>query len=185
MRKIFVFVLFNICFFYAGFSQSKNVTLSIGEVDIRGLNPGDEIIIPVSLVGKTDALIGGFTLFINFDHNIMSWKGTLDEPENGVRNVHPKLPLANGWWIFNDNGNQMVALWDDGTFKGINIYDGDLLFEFVFTYKGGLNKGERSNLTWGTIYEVVDGRLVRGITEMYDESVINYSIKTIDGFIQN
>jgi hypothetical protein len=109
----------------------------------------------------------------------------MDSPKSGVKNFNPKMPLEGGGWVFNDNGNQMVDIWDDASFKVIDMKNGELFCEYIFTYKSELAKGDSSVLSWGKTYEVVDGRLVKGMTEIYDESVGSIILTMINGSLRN
>jgi hypothetical protein len=83
--------------------------------------------------------------------------------------------------MFNDNGNQFVALWNDPGLLGINVSDDIILFEIVFIYQGGLLKGTNTVLNWGQTYEIAEDKLVKGPTEMYDENGDKFELTLTEG----
>ena len=169
MKKHFIFLtifLFNISFL---FSQTYTAKLSIDAINVSELKPGDDIVVPVRLVEKSGGMIVGFQLFIEFNHSLFSWKGVSESPLPGVINFNKNMLYNASDWLFNDNGNQMVALWNDPKLTGVEMNDGDIFFEYVFTYLGGLNTGDNSVFSWGETFEQESGVVVRGITEMYSE----------------
>ncbi len=166
-------------------SQTYSANISIDSVYISDLEPGDEIRIPIRFISSSGGLIIGFQFFIEFDHSLFSWNGTNAAPLTGVKNINEKMPFSQNNWLFNDNGNQMVALWDDPNFNGINMHYGDIFFEYVFTYKGGLKIGMTSALTWGSTFELLEGNLIRGTTELYSEQLDLYNLTKEDGVIIN
>jgi hypothetical protein len=184
MKKLIV--VFSLLFVGIGLSvsQTYNATLAIDEVNISDLKPGDEVIVPVRLVEKSGGKFIGFQLFVGFDHNVLSWKGTAENPVPGIKTLNPKISFQNSSWIFNDNGNQMAAIWTPPGFDGLEIGNGELLFEYIFTYLGGLNPGDESPLIWGDTFEMTEGRVTKGPTEMVSELVDNYVLKLINGSIK-
>ena len=176
MKKIIIssfFILFALSFLGA---QTYTATLSIGNVDLDGIKPGDDVVVPVKLVKKSGGLIAGFQFFIEFNHNILSWKGTYQEPLTGVKNLYKNMQYSSDW-LFNDNGNAMVALWTDPKNTGVNMDNNDIFFEYVFTYKGGLSAGSDSPLVWENESLVKDGHAMKGITELYSE-LLDYFVIT-------
>lgn len=185
MKKYIISVI--LIFFMSGiiFSQSYTATLSIDTISVSNLNPGEDIVVPVRLFEKTGGLIIGFQFFIEFDHSLFSWKGSNESPLSGVINLNKNMPYDSDDWLFNDNGNQMVALWSDPNFNGVEMNDGDVFFEYVFTYLGGLNTGDKSEITWGETSEINDGLVVRGVTEMYSEKFDYFVLTKKGGEIKN
>ena len=165
------------------YNQTYTATLAIDNVDISNLNQGDEIVIPVKLVKKSGGKIVGFQLFIEYDHSIITWKGSHENPLNGIINFHMNLPYLKQNWLFNDNGIFLAVSWSDDTSPGIEILDGEILFEYIFTYNGGLNKNEELELVWGTTFQQEEGKVVRGETEMYSDLFDNYELTLINGRI--
>lgn len=169
---------------FACIAQNYTATIAIGEVDISKLEPGDDVIVPVKFIEKSGGKITTFQLFIGFDHSILQWKGTWEEPQPGIINVHKNMPYNNTSWLFNDNGNQMVALWEDLNLVGIDIENGSIFFEIVFTYKGGVSAGMTSDFIWGDFYEEVNGNYVNGKTEIWDENVNSFNLTMINGILK-
>jgi hypothetical protein len=185
MRKFVIVSLLLAGVVLCGFSQSGKVTLSVGEVKVSKLNPGDKVNVPVKLINESGVKIVGLQLFVGFDHSILSWDGTMSNPTPGVRNFNAKCPYSSTEWMFNDNGSQMGALWNEASITAIE-FDGEfVLFEYVFTYKGGLEKGGASPLSWGATYKDVEGRLVLGKTEVYDGDLKLIDLNFVDGKLVN
>jgi len=183
MKKLIILIcLFSFTLNYS-IAQAYTAALAIEDVDISGISPGEKFVIPVKFKEKSGGLIAGFQLFIEFDHNIFQWNATFDNPVSGVQNFHPKMPADS--WMFNDNGNQMVALWEDRNYRGIDLGTDEVLVEYVFIYKGGLEKGSSSLVIWGDRNEEIEGKLVRGKTEMYDESLKNFTLTMLNGSVKN
>ncbi|MCD4664327.1 MAG: hypothetical protein K8R68_03585 [Bacteroidales bacterium] len=184
MKKHFILLtifLFNISFL---FSQTYTAKLSIDAINVSELKPGDDIVVPVRLVKKSGGMIVGFQLFIEFDHSLFSWKGVSESPLPGVINFNKNMLYNPADWLFNDNGNQMVALWNDPKLIGVEMNDGDIFFEYVFTYSGGLNTGDNSVLSWGETFEMENAVVVRGVTEMYSDKFDYFVLTKQDGKIK-
>ncbi len=158
-----------------------DITFGVPDVDISTLNVGDDVIVPVLMVNRTPtgvpgSMVIGFDLFVGFDHDLLTWKGTNPNPTPGVINFHSYF--TGGYnpsdWLFNDNGTEMVALWTDPTYLGGDFEDGAVLFEYVFTYEGGLDPGGSSPFTWG-ISKSLQGdsenkiKMVKGITSAFTD----------------
>jgi hypothetical protein len=181
MKKIIVSVFWIILIGTVTCAQKLTATLSIDKVDISGLKAGDEISVPVRLVNMSGEKLLGFQLFVNFDHMLLVWPANIDDPAKGVKNISNELPYSGGGWMFNDNGNQFVALWNDPGLLGINVSDDIILFEIVFIYQGGLLKGTNTVLNWGQTYEIAEDKLVKGPTEMYDENGDKFELTLTEG----
>lgn len=185
MKKIIVLIFLLIAISVVSMSQNYTATVAVGDVNLSKLKPGDDVIVPVKLKEKSGGLIATFQLFIGFDHSLLTWKGTWENPQPGIKNIHKNMPYSSAAWVINDNGNQMVAVWDDPNFKGVEMKNGDVFFEIIFTYKGGLADGANSVMNWGDTYEDIEGKLVRGKTEIYDEGLKNFTLTMINGTIKN
>lgn len=172
-----------ICFISIAISQTYTATLAIDDLDITGLNSGDAVIVPVRMVEKSGGMIAGFQLFIGFDHTYLGWNGTSETPLKGIQNVHTNLKYSPGDWVFNDNGKQFVAIWIDPALTGVELRNGDVIAEFIFNYKGGLQPGEKSLLTWGDTYEVNEGIVEKGPTEITSELFDIFVLKYINGSV--
>jgi hypothetical protein len=175
-----VALLWNIYFLSA---QTYSATLSIDTIKISALNPGDEIRVPIRFNEKSGGLIIGFQFFIEFDHSILKWNGTMEKPQNGLIGFNEKMAYNPTDWSFNDNGIQMVALWNDPKFVGVELEKEEVLFQYIFTYLGGLKHGQKSKLTWGETFEQDKGRIIRGPTEMYSDKMDLFDLKKTDGLI--
>lgn len=186
MKKKGFILLVMMLAFIVGRSQSlSKATVTIDKVDISNINIGEEIVVPIRLIDKTDLKITGFQIFIEFDHNILNWKGTWENPLPGIKEIHKNTPYVESDWLFNDNSNQLVAIWSDPNFNGVDIGKNEIFFEIVFIYKGGLEKDYESPLTWGDKYEQKEGIVVRGPTELYDEDLQKFDVTLINGAISN
>ncbi|MBM3435304.1 MAG: hypothetical protein FJY07_03690 [Bacteroidetes bacterium] len=185
MKKPVAVILSIVLFGLASYAQKLTATLSIDNVDISGLKAGDEISVPVRLVKKTSEKLLGFQLFVNFDHKLLMWPANIDDPAKGVKGISEEIPYSGGGWMFNDNGNQFVALWNDPSLLGKEVPSNMILFEMVFIYQGGLMKGTNTVFSWGQTYEIVDDKLAKGPTEMYDENGDQYALTLTEGGLTN
>lgn len=185
MKKIFFAGGFFVIFCFYSIAQNRTATLSVDKIDISGIKSGEEVSVPVRLNDKSDGKILGFQLFIDFDHNKLEWPGNIDDPLKGVKSFYVDIPYEEGGWVLNDNGNQVVILWDDPGLVGKEIPLNIVLFELVFIYKGNLVADDILPLVWGQTYEIVDDRLAKGPTEMYDENGEKYILTLKNGEIQN
>jgi len=164
-----------------GFTQTYTATLSIDTVKVERLKNGDEITIPVRLKKKSGGLLLGFQFFINFNHSILKWRGTNENPQDGVINFNKSMLYSPSDWVFNDNGNQFVALWNDPKLVGVRVNNDIVLFEIKFIYKGEGNNDYMLPLTWGTTFETEDNKVIKGPTEMYSEKADYYELELING----
>jgi hypothetical protein len=172
------------CYYYS-FSQELTATLLVDKVNITGKKAGEEVIVPVRLMEKSKGKVLGFQFFIDFNHDVLYWPGHIDEPLKGVRNINDEMPFEEDGWVFNDNGNQIVALWNDPGLMGKDLPGGIVLFEIVFILQNNVNDGLNMTLSWGETYEIVDDKLAKGPTEMYDEDGEKYTLKYVNGEIRN
>ena len=182
MKKyIFLFIL---VFLSVGnlFSQTYNAVLSIDTIYLKGVKIGDEITVPIRLNYKSGGQIIGFQFFIEFDHSLFTWKGTSKNPLDGVNRINNKMPYNSADWLFNDNGNQMVALWLPTDSK-VDMNKGELFFEYIFVYNGGNCNGTKCLFYWGMKNEQKDGKIVRGKTEMYSEEMDLFDLSLNNGII--
>jgi hypothetical protein len=185
MKKLIVLsFLLSVCIGIS-ISQTYKATLSIDDVDISDLKPGDDVIVPIRFVEISGGKFLGFQLFVGFDHNILSWKGTAENPLPGIRSLNPKMSFEVSSWIFNDNSNQMAGIWSPPGFDGLEFKGGELILEYIFTYKGGLQPGEVSPLIWGDTFEMTEGIVKKGPTEIVSEKLDNYVLTLINGSIKN
>ncbi len=184
---IFVFIFFSI-FAYAQFG----ISFSLPEIDVSNLKVGDDIVIPIVVSDRypdgnmSGNLCVGHSLFFKFDHKLLAWKGTADNPQPGVQNFSPLCPFSMNDWLFNDNGVVQACIWIDPNFSGENFPKGTVLFEYVFTYLGGLKEGESSNLVWTKEAIIEDNKMKEGKSEAITDKLINYDeIGLINGRIFN
>ena len=183
MKKIIIFSAFLFWCFNITVSQTYTATLAIDDIEVKELKPGDDVIVPVKLAEKSGGLVAGFQLFIGYDHSVFSWKGTTQDPLPGINAVHQNCKYSAGDWIFNDNGNQFVAIWIDPALTGVQINKGEVIGEFVFTYQGGLQPGDKSPLIWGNSFELNEGVVVKGPTEVTSELIDIFVLTFINGSI--
>lgn len=168
MKKYIIFIVL-LTSIVSGNAQMYSATIAIDNVDVSKLTPGEKVAVPVRLVEKTGGLISEIQFFIEFDHSVFVWNGTFEEPAKGIENCHPNMPWDNKNWMLNDNGNQLVVLWGEPAFKGVEIKNGKAFCEFIFIYKGLNANSKECFFSWGDEYEDINGRLVRGATEMLSE----------------
>jgi hypothetical protein len=161
------------------FSQTYNATLKVGDVDLTGISVGGTVEVPIYLQAKdAGSLITGFQFFVAFDHNILEWQGTYANPVPGVPYMNPAF--VGGYnssdWLFNDNGVEMVGLWLDPSFMGIDIPDGGIFWTYSFTLLQEVPAGGMSALTFTNPVKaaiIQDNYAKSGPTEMYDQD-FNY-----------
>jgi hypothetical protein len=166
-------------------AQNYTATIGIGEVNISGLNIGDEVVVPVKLIKKTGGLFSILQFYIEFDHSILKWKGSYKDPLPGIRTFQRNMAYAPEAWAFNDNGYQLVALWNDPKFMGVSVEDGDTIVAFVFTLTNLPVKDKSYFFRWSDTNEYLEGRLIKGVTEIIDESSVkNFDLIKIDGEIK-
>ncbi len=181
MKKVLLSFIVLLMSASLAFSQTYNATLAIDNVDVSTLSAGDDVVIPVRLeYMDPGGLDIGFQFFIQFDHAILTWKGSNPNPTPGVTNFNPVMPYNSADWAFNDNGTALVVLWNDPTFNGVYMADGEQFFDLIFTYNGGLNQGDSSPLVFQTAKSVSNGgKLVKGPTEMYSQ-LFDYFVLTLN-----
>ncbi len=185
MKRLIIFgVVLCLSILYSQ-AQTYSATISVENVNIKGKVPGDDVIVPVRLIERSGGLIAALQLFIGFDHSMFSWKGTVEDPLPGIKELNPAMPYIPNVWIFNDNGSQMAASWIDPQYTGISIGNDEIIVEFIFTYKGGLKEGEQSPLIWGETFEITDGRATKGATELTSELMDNFQLTKINGAFIN
>ncbi len=159
----------------ASLSIGQQITFGLDDIDISTVGVGEDVVVPVKLVSMEPGYgCIGFDLFIGFDHALLTWKGTNPAPLPGVINFNPLFPpYSPADWLFNDGGVEMIVTWQDPTYLGVFFADGDVLFEYVFTYNGGLNPGESSPLIWGTSAETTEANklitLAKGQTAAFHQ----------------
>jgi hypothetical protein len=186
MKKIIILCLIAICNTYLAESQTYTATIEIGKASITDLKAGDEIIIPLRLAEKSGGLIWGFQFFINYDHTVLAWKGTVENPLTGVKSFNEKIPYSKSDWLFNDTGYQIACSYTGGaTSGGVDIKNGEIFLEYIFVYKGGLKRGEFSGINWGRENVLPPEDVFKGITEMYSELMDYFELKYNDGEVKN
>lgn len=183
MKKlaIGIFILFILSIFT--FGQTYKATLAIEDIDISNIEVGGEIVVPIKLVNTSGGKIIGFQFFIEYDHSIITWKGSNKDPLLGIVNFHAKIPYSPDTWLFNDNGTFLAVSYSDSNSPGVSINDDEIFFEYLFTYNGGLEKNKKLEIVWGTTFEQEEGLVVRGKTEMYSELLDYFELELINGAI--
>lgn len=182
MKKLISGIITIVIISFATYGQTYTATLAMEEVDISNIEVGEEIVVPIKLVNRSGGKILGFQFFIEYDHSIITWKGSTEDPLLGVLNFNAKIPYSPDLWLFNDNGTFLAVSYSDNpTSSGVDIPNGEIFFEYIFTYNGGLNKGEKLELVWGTKFEQEEGIVVKGATELYSELLDLYQLKLIEG----
>ena len=184
MKKVNFILIIVIFGIKLSISQTYSAKLAIDSISIAELKAGDKVTVPIKLLEKSGGVIVGFQFFIEFDHSLFTWMGTSSNPLNGVKNINENMPYNSNDWLFNDNGNQMVALWLP-TDMEVDIKEGDVFFEYIFTYNGNYPTDKETLFSWGTFNEQKEGRIVRGKTEMYSEKLDLYKLSFSDGVVSN
>jgi hypothetical protein len=185
MRKKIILGLFISLFVNIVIAQTYNATIAIEEVNVSGSMAGEDIIVPVRLVEISGGLIMGFQFYIEFDHSVLTWKGSSNDPLTGIAKIPKDLPYDPADWVFNDNGSQIAAIYMDNDLKGYAARNGELFFELIFTYNGGLGQGNSTPLIWGEVAEIKDGMVLKGETKMASEKLDYYILKKINGLVIN
>jgi hypothetical protein len=182
MRKLYLLGLMLIAFGISSFSQNEKIRMIIGRISVATIKPGDKIKVPLQIENESGIKIMGMQLFVGYNHDLLSWDGTLANPVPGVTNFNKKMPNNAGEWVFNDNGSQIVSLWNEPSLTtGVDLKGKSIILEYVFTYKGGLKSSESSPLKWGDAYKEVGGSLIMGKTEIFDENLNSLEVDLING----
>ena len=157
MNKLFLFIF--ALMFTTAISSQDYAVFRLGSTDASALSVGDMVYVPVYCDDISSNSFIGLQLMFSFDHAVLTWNGTNPNPLPGVINFNPIFPYSPADWFFNDNGSQMVVLWNDPTFTGVSLIPEDLLFEFVFTYSGGETQliFDFFDLLPGFAYYLIDG----------------------------
>jgi hypothetical protein len=184
MKKYLLIQLVVLGFVCTTIAQTYHATLTIGNVDVSGSEPGAEFTIPVKLSNRSGGLIKGLQLYIEFDHALFEWAGTYEFPLNGIKDLHARMPYNSEDWMFNDTGLQFVALWMDPSFNGIGMGDDELIFNLVFVYKTKMPVGSEARFVWGETIEIVDGLLIRGETKMVSEKMDYFNLTLVNGSVK-
>lgn len=184
MKKYLLIQLIVLGFICTTFAQTYPATLTIGNVDASGLEPGTEFTIPVMLSNRSGGLIKGLQLYLEFDHTLFEWAGTHEFPMDGIKDLHASMPYDPEDWMFNDTGSQFVALWLDPSHGGIEMGDDELIFNLLFVYKTKMPVGSETRFVWGETIEIVDGLLIRGETKMVSEKMDYFNLTLVNGSIK-
>ncbi|MCD4790657.1 MAG: T9SS type A sorting domain-containing protein [Bacteroidales bacterium] len=171
MKKVLLFIclMFSVNFMFA-----TNAEISMPDIDVTGLNAGDEVLVPIT-IDNISNLLTGFQFFIETEDVYLTWNGSTTVPGPGVNYIHPNLTSLGPDWLWNDFGgtmNQMAFSWVDPTWMGITITPGDVLITLSYTYNGGLvNPGDFSPIVFGTSKSLnpEGNKLTKGVCELYDE----------------
>jgi hypothetical protein len=183
-RIVLIGLLIGLLTGYAS-AQTYTAKLSIDQIDVSLLKPGDELVIPIRLADRSGGLISGFQFFINYDHTLLRWKGSVEEPLSGIQSFHPLMPYSIEDWLFNETGFQLATSWFDPTFAGVDLRNESIIIEFIFTYQGGLEKDKVSEISFGSEVLLENGRIVKGVTELYSELLDYYVLNNENGAIIN
>jgi uncharacterized membrane protein len=174
MRKLLLFIGL-LVYGTIVFAQAT-ATLSLGSTDLTGKVPGDKIYVPVNVDAISGDLVTGYQFFIEYDHAVMSWDGTLTNPVPGVNYFHPNFPYSFSDYIIWDNGTYLIATWTDPTYNGKIINSGEKFIEFKFTYIGG-----QTELLWQNIAYDNGNPSPKFLTEVYDVNFTNFELTLVDG----
>ncbi len=163
MKKVLLFIGMLIS---ASMIFAQTATMRIGDVDITGVAVGRTLLFRFMWTAIDDGTVYTMQFFVGFDHAILTWKGTFANPTTGIINFHPNFPYGtvNGSWLFNDNGVELVTLWDDpANFHTFSIPTSNKWYDMIFTYNGGIpTTGGESPLVWGLAATDAGGKLVKG-----------------------
>lgn len=179
MKKVLLFIVMLVS---ASMIFAQTLTMKIGDVDLTGVPVGGDVIIPITIPEINDGTVYTMQFFIGFDHTLFTWKGSFANPLTGIQNFHPNFPYGtpNGAWFFNDNGTELVTLWDDAS-NFHTMPSPGYWYEMIFTYNGGLLEGQSAAFVWGTSGKDVGGKLVKGTTEVYDQNFNQYALTLQNG----
>jgi hypothetical protein len=169
---------------------ASDITLSVGDIDVTGLVPGDKVYISVTIDAITPGEeISGWQFFIWHDQMHITWDGTTANPGLGINYLSPFFPNCPCGIMYNVNPNsELVFLFGDGS-AFLNLSNQTLPFliiEFTFTYHGGIGPGESSPLIWGTSGKNSFGTTGKGTTEVYTWDEFDYfTLHLNNGSINN
>ena len=165
MKKLLLIVLL-LLIGLKNFSQSESISFRLDAIDISRYEIGDTLYISCYCDDISDD-ITGWQIYFLFDTEVLSYIG-----------IKYKQSQMTGNWYENCIGNMWAANWLDPTFKGIELFDGEKLFELTFIYNGG-----ETNLSWSreTINE--SGKLVKGETMVIDTKFKPFELNLIDGCV--
>lgn len=165
---------------------AQTATLRIGDVDLTNITVNGLVIVPVYVDAIDDGTVYTLQFFIGYDHNILDWNCQLLLP--CVQNFHSNFPYGttNGSWMFNDNGLELVVLWDDPANYHTMPSPPPVQkwFELLYVYKGGLAPGAVSPLVWSVFESGSINNTAKGPTEMYDQNFSQYNLTLINGSVQ-
>ncbi len=177
MRKFLLIIIGLMVYGTIVFGQAT-ATLRAGSTDLTGITPGTKIYLPIVVDAISANLVTGYQFFIDYDHSVMSWDGTITNPTPGVSYWNPNFTNFPGDYLFNDNGTAIIVSYVDGTYNGKVINPGEIFITFKFTYLGG-----QTDLIWETIEDGINGKSGKYITEMYDENFDFYTLTLINGCV--
>ena len=171
-------------------STVSSINMELPAIEIRNLNPGDQITVPVIMKNRLPSgqtlggMCIGFQLFISIDTTVLLWNGTKGT-KNGVVDFHPLCPYSSVDWLFNLNkGGQIACLWQDPKLVGQDFPDDIVLFKLGFTYLGGLKEEQSTPLQWGKEAVIEEGIMLKGKTDAFSSSLKPYdNVILVDGSI--
>ena len=167
---------------------ASDITLSVGDIDVTGLVPGDKVYIPVTIDAITPGEeISGWQFFIWHDQLHITWDGSITNPSPGIHYLSPFFPNSAAAMFNVNNQSELVYLWGDG-FTFADLSNETLpytIIEFTFTFHGGIDAGDWSFMLWGTEGKSPLNQNSKGTTEVYDGDFDYFSLKLHQGGIYN
>jgi len=141
MRKFLLFI--SLMVFSTIIFAQATATLRAGSTNLTGITPGSKIYLPLIVDDKTANLVTGYQFFVDYDHTVLQWDGSITNPTPGVSYFNPNFPYSPSEYLFNDNGTAIIVSYVDGTYNGKVINPGETFITFKFTYLGG-----QTTLNW-------------------------------------
>jgi hypothetical protein len=184
MKKFILWLLLILGISTSMMGQKYLATIGIDDVDLKKNAIGEDVIIPIRLIEKSGGLFSILQFYIDYDHALLRWKGSYQNPLPGINKFHINMSYTQESWAFNDNGYEVIALWNDPKFQGVNVETNEVMIELIFTIVDKLALGNTSTISFSTKNEYIEGRQVRGVTEIIDETSINsFQLSTRSGII--
>jgi hypothetical protein len=164
MKKSLLLFGISLLFSITSIGQGE-ISLRIGDIDSRTLNPGDKVNVPV-YCDNISGSIGGWQFYIHFDSNVLKF--------NKVINKHH---VFQGDWFENVIGNLWAANWYDEALVGVEIGK-ELIFELEFEFLGG-----QSQITWSLKSEKEHDVLLGGETLVINMKAEAFKTELINGCV--
>lgn len=156
---------------------ASDITLTIGDVKVGTVGETVHIPLTIDYISPGEE-IGGWQLFIGFDHEILTWDGFMEDPDPGISYLNP-LFLGEYWTFGVTPGSELYYL-HGGQVNLDTVTFPVTVVVFTFIYNGGLTPGDVSPLIWGTSGKAPDNLNGKGTTEAYTWEEFDYFVLTLN-----